>query len=67
MKESLAISVDPVREIEEEHRLLAERLRILTRRAYLTPSEQQEAQQLKRKKLSAKDRLFELTRTNRGS
>jgi hypothetical protein len=67
MKQSLAISVDHVRELEEEHRLLAERLRVLTRRAYLTPSEQQEAQELKRKKLSAKDRLFELTRTTRSS
>jgi len=58
MKQSLAMA--SIHELEEEHRLLAERLRILTRRAYLTPTEQQEAQLLKRKKLSAKDRLFAL-------
>jgi hypothetical protein len=51
-------ALDRVRALESEHRALDERLRTLTRRAYLTPTEQREAQELKRRKLSAKDRLF---------
>ena len=52
--------MDRLRALESEHRALDERLRILTRRAYLTPAEQREASELKRKKLVAKDRLYGL-------
>lgn len=64
MKVAIANAVDRIRTLEEEHRLLDQRLRTLTRRAYLTPAEQREATELKRKKLSAKDRIVEL-RQNR--
>lgn len=60
MKQSTGSAVDRVGELEREHQILDERLRILVRRAYLTPSEQQEASELKRRKLFAKDRLFAL-------
>ncbi|HEX4473467.1 MAG TPA: DUF465 domain-containing protein [Polyangiaceae bacterium] len=60
MKQSTGSAVDRVSELEREHQILDERLRILVRRAYLTPSEQQEASELKRRKLFAKDRLFAL-------
>jgi len=60
MKVAIANAVDRIQTLEEEHRLLDQRLRTLTRRAYLTPDEQREASELKRKKLSAKDRIVEL-------
>jgi hypothetical protein len=50
-------AVDRAQALEAEHRTLDQRLRILSRRAYLTPDEQREAAELKRKKLAAKDRL----------
>lgn len=59
-------AMDRVRALELEHRALDERLRLLTRRAYLTPDEQREASELKRKKLFAKDRLYALSRTGSG-
>jgi hypothetical protein len=59
-------AMDRVRALELEHRALDERLRTLTRRAYLTPDEQREASELKRKKLFAKDRLYALSRTGSG-
>jgi len=62
MKAAMQDAVDRIRTLEEEHRLLDQRLRALTRRAYLTPDEQREATEIKRKKLSAKDRIVDLTR-----
>lgn len=53
---------DQLRELEEQHRSLEERLRVLTRRAYLTPAEQREASVIKRQKLVAKDRMVALAR-----
>lgn len=55
-------AMDRMRALELEHRALDEKLRLLTRRAYLTPDEQREAAELKRKKLFAKDRLYALSR-----
>jgi hypothetical protein len=60
MKEAMVSAVDRMRELEAEHRTLDERVRMLSRRAYLTPDEQREAAELKRLKLSAKDRLHAL-------
>ena len=60
MKEATETAVDRMRELEAEHRNLDERVRTLSRRAYLTPGEQREAAELKRMKLSAKDRLHAL-------
>ena len=60
MKEATVTAVDRMRELEAEHRNLDERVRMLSRRAYLTPEEQREAAVLKRMKLSAKDRIHAL-------
>jgi uncharacterized protein YdcH (DUF465 family) len=60
MKEATVTAVDRMRELEAEHRTLDERVRTLSRRAYLTPDEQRETAELKRLKLSAKDRLHAL-------
>jgi hypothetical protein len=65
MKAAMQNAVDRIRTLEEEHRLLDQRLRVLVRRAYLTPDEQREATELKRKKLSAKDEIVVLTRQSR--
>jgi len=65
MKAAMQNAVDRIRTLEEEHRLLDQRLRHLARRAYLTPDEQREATELKRKKLSAKDEIVVLTRQSR--
>lgn len=65
MKEATVTAVERMRELEAEHRHLDERVRTLSRRAYLTPDEQREAAELKRMKLSAKDQLHALaTRAN---
>jgi len=55
-------AADRMQQLEEEHRNLDQRLRILTRRAYLTPDEQRESAEIKRLKLSAKDQLHALLR-----
>ena len=65
MKAAMQNAVDRIRTLEEEHRLLDQRLRHLVRRAYLTPDEQREATELKRKKLSAKDEIVVLTRQSK--
>jgi hypothetical protein len=65
MKAAMQNAVDRIRTLEEEHRLLDQRLRVLVRRAYLTPDEQREATELKRKKLSTKDEIVVLTRQGR--
>jgi hypothetical protein len=63
MKE--AVAQERLRELETMHRMLDDELRYLTRRAYLTPSEQQTARDLKKRKLSAKDELYALRRSLR--
>jgi hypothetical protein len=62
MKAAIVTAVDRIRTLEEEHRVLDQKLRMLTRRAYLTPDEQREASELKRRKLSAKDQIVVLAR-----
>jgi uncharacterized protein YdcH (DUF465 family) len=47
---------------EERHRSLSEEVRMLERRAYLTPDEQRHITELKKQKLLAKDELFSLRR-----
>lgn len=49
--------------IETRHRELDARLKELGRHAFLTPSEQLEASQIKKHKLRAKDELAALRRT----
>lgn len=65
MKAATQTAIDRIQTLAEEHRLLDEKLRTLTRRAYLTPDEQREASELKRKKLSAKDQMALLARLAR--
>ncbi len=47
---------------EDEHHNLSVRVDQLERRAYLTPDEQRVMSTLKKRKLAAKDRIFELRR-----
>jgi len=49
-------------DLEQQHRGLNAELEALMRRAHPTPIEQQEARELKKKKLSAKDRIVALKR-----
>jgi hypothetical protein len=67
MKDATMNALDRMRALETEHRTLDQRLRVLAKRAYLTPAEQREAAELKRKKLSAKDRLHALVRADESS
>lgn len=55
-----------IEDLEHHHRGLDSQIEALMRRAYLTPREQQAARELKKKKLSAKDRIAALRR-NTGS
>ena len=47
---------------EQRHKSLADEIRMLERRAYLTPDEQRHITRLKKQKLAAKDELFALRR-----
>lgn len=49
-------------ELERQHQGLNAELEALTRRAYLTPLEQETARALKKRKLSAKDRIAAMKR-----
>jgi hypothetical protein len=55
-----ATAKDRIRELEMRHHTLDRELRVLSRRAYLTPYEQRLAQELKKQKLNAKDALHAL-------
>jgi|GEM_PF-3596568 len=46
--------------LEDEHRMLKERVAELDRRVLLTANEQREANELKKKKLAKKDAIIEL-------
>ncbi len=46
--------------LEEQHRSLKKQLAYLERRAFLTPNEQREATDLKKKKLATKDAIVAL-------
>jgi len=46
--------------LEEQHRTLKRQVEYLDRRAHLTPSEQLEASDLKKKKLATKDAILAL-------
>jgi len=62
MKQATVSTLDSRQRLMDEHRELDQQLRTLTRRAYLTPDEQRRATELKRLKLSTKDRLQALAR-----
>ena len=46
--------------LEEQHRTLARKVEYLDRRAHLTPAEQREASDLKKRKLATKDAISAL-------
>lgn len=54
--------MDRLVQLEREHHDLKEAVRRLERRAYLTPSEQQQVTTLKKQKLAAKDMIAALKR-----
>ncbi len=58
-----ATASDNVEELQARHRALAEEVRQLEKRAYLTPEEQRQITELKKQKLAAKDQLFGLKPT----
>lgn len=62
MKNASSLAQHELEALADEHKSLDDRLRTLTRRAYLTPREQEEAALIKRKKLHAKDRMHRLSR-----
>lgn len=49
-------------DLERQHQSLDTEVEALSRRAYLTPLEQQTARELKKRKLNAKDRIAALRR-----
>lgn len=55
-----------IEDLENQHRGLDAQIEALTRRAYLTPIEQQMARELKKRKLNAKDRIMALRRRRGG-
>ena len=59
MTEQLAVQIEW---LERQHRGLDAQVAVLMRRAYLTPAEQQRARELKKQRLSTKDRLAALRR-----
>jgi hypothetical protein len=61
MKE--ALTDDRLSALEARHRALHEAVSRLERRTFLTPEEQREITDLKKRKLVAKDQLFALRRT----
>jgi uncharacterized protein YdcH (DUF465 family) len=54
--------IDRIRTLEQQHASLKEQVRLLERRAYLTPIEQRQVTNLKKQKLAAKDQLQALKR-----
>jgi hypothetical protein len=55
-----ATAQDRIRDLELRHSTLDRELQVLTRRAHLTPDEEDLARRLKKEKLSAKDALSQL-------
>lgn len=53
------------RDLYEEHQRLERRLQELTEKRYLTPDEQEEERQIKKRKLFIKDRMYALIATYR--
>jgi hypothetical protein len=49
-----------IERLEEQHRMLKKRVAYLERRAFMTPTEQLEAAQLKKRKLATKDAIAAL-------
>lgn len=59
MNESMANRLNT---LEQQHATLKEEVRVLERRAYLTPPEQRYISDLKKQKLAAKDQIQALKR-----
>ena len=48
--------------LQQKHRILDDQVRMLERRAFLTPTEQRHVSELKKQKLMTKDELYALKR-----
>lgn len=59
MKDRMSMKSRIVQALREEHMALDERVRQLSRRPFLTPSDEREVLSLKKRKLRAKDALVE--------
>lgn len=49
-----------IERLEEQHRMLKKQVAYLERRAFMTPTEQREATELKKRKLATKDAIAAL-------
>lgn len=56
------ILVERMQQLESRHRRLHDEVRMLERRAYLTPEEQRRIAVLKKEKLIVKDELYQVRR-----
>ena len=55
-------ATDRLRTLESQHQALKQEVRVLERRAYLTPPEQRQIADLKKQKLAAKDQIQAIKR-----
>jgi len=55
-------AMDRLSSLEQEHHELKNMVRVLERRAFLTPTEQHHITELKKQKLAAKDQIAALKR-----
>lgn len=60
MKKAVANAEVRIDVLEREHQALEARLQELSRHAYLSPSEEKEVRELKKRKLATKDRMLDL-------
>lgn len=60
MKKAVASAEARIDALEREHHQLEVRLQELSRHPYLSPSEEQEVRELKKRKLMTKDQMLEL-------
>jgi hypothetical protein len=64
MRKAAAWGVRDLEALKAEHRALDEKVRALGRRAYLTPTEEQELSRLKKLKLAKKDLITDMQRAS---
>lgn len=64
MKKAVADAEARLNALEREHHALEARLEELSRHAYLSPSEEKEVRELKKRKLMTKDQMLDLKATS---
>ncbi len=65
--ERLRENSDEFKRLEEEHRILDQKIDEINRKGYLTPSEDMEKKRLQKEKLYKKDRIAEMIREYKNS